>query len=71
MKNWTMILFLVWIVLSIVDGIALFANVPLFFSIAFAVLNLTVIIGAIPMFIQEFRDRKYLKMMMEEPEGEL
>ena len=71
MKNSTIVIFLIWIALAIVDIVALFMNVPIAFGIAFAVLNVTIILGSIPMFIQEHRDRKYAKMMMEEPDNEL
>lgn len=68
MNKATFILFLVWIALSILDMVALFANVPLFFSITFAILNFTVIVGSVPVFVQWFKDRKYEKMMKEEPD---
>lgn len=71
MKNSTIIVFLIWIALAIVDIVALFVNVPLAFGIAFGILNTTVILGSIPMFIQEFKDRKYTKMLKEEPKNEL
>ena len=67
MKNSTIVLFIIWIALAIVDIVALFTNVPIAFGIAFACLNVTVILGSIPLFIQEFRDRKYQKYLKEEP----
>lgn len=62
MKNSSLILFIIWIALAILDIVALFTNVPLAFGIAFAILNGTIILGSIPMFIEEFRDRKHKKM---------
>lgn len=52
---------------AIVDIFALFMNVPLFFGIAFGVLNVSIILGMIPLFVQEWKDRKYTKMLKEEP----
>ena len=63
MKNSTLILFAVWIVFAILDIVALFVNMPLAFSIIFAILNGTVVLGSIPIFIQEFKDRKYRKYL--------
>lgn len=63
MKNSSLVLFAIWIVLALLDLVALFANVPLAFGIAFACLNVSVIIGSVPMFIQEFKDRKYSKYL--------
>lgn len=67
MKNSTLILFAVWIVFAILDIVALFVNMPLAFSIIFAILNGTVVLGGIPIFIQEFKDRfkdrKYRKYL--------
>ena len=63
MKNSTLILFAVWIVFAILDIVALFTNMPLVFSIIFAILNGTVVLGGIPIFIQEFKDRKYKKYL--------
>lgn len=44
--------------MAILDIVALFTNVPLAFGIAFAILNGTIILGSIPLFIEEFRMRK-------------
>ena len=63
MKNSTLILFAVWILFAILDIVALFVNMPLAFSIIFAILNGTVVLGSIPIFIQEFKDRKYRKYL--------
>ena len=71
MKNSTIVLFIIWIALAILDIVALFTNVPLAFSIAFGVMNVTIILGSIPLFIQEFKDRKYQKYLKEEPSNEL
>lgn len=71
MKNSTIVLFIIWIALAILDIVALFTNVPLAFSIAFCVMNVTIILGSIPLFIQEFKDRKYQKYLKEEPSNEL
>ena len=65
MKNSTIVLFFIWIVLAILDIVALFANVPLAFGIAFSILNGTIILGSIPLFVQEFKDRKYRKYLGE------
>ena len=67
MKKSTIILLIIWAVLAIVDIFALFMNVPMLFGIAFGVLNVSIILGMIPLFVQEWRDRKYTKMMKEEP----
>ena len=71
MKNSTIVLFIIWIALAILDIVALFTNVPLAFGIAFGVMNVTIILGSIPLFIQEFKDRKYQKYLKEEPSNEL
>ena len=63
MKNFTLILFAIWIVFAILDIVALFTNMPLAISIIFAILNGLVITGSVPMFIQEFKDRKYRKYL--------
>ena len=44
--------------MAILDIVALFTNVPLAFGILFAILNGTIILGSIPLFIEEFRMRK-------------
>ncbi len=67
MKNSTIVLFVLWIIFAVLDIVGLFANMPLVFGILFGILNTTVIIGAIPMFVQEFRDRKYQKWADENP----
>lgn len=61
MKNSTIVLFVLWIVFAILDIVALFTNVPLAFGIIFGLLNGTIILGSIPLFVQEFKDRKYRK----------
>ena len=61
MKNSSLFLFFIWIVLAILDIVALFTNVPLAFGILFAILNGTIILGSIPLFIEEFRMRKKSK----------
>lgn len=66
MKNSTLILFVVWIALAILDIVALFANVPLAFGIAFGILNISIILGSIPLFVQEYKDRRYTKYLGEE-----
>ena len=53
---------IVWILLAILDMVALFVNIPVAFGIAFGAINFTVILGCIPMFINEFRDRKYRRL---------
>lgn len=58
MKNSTIVLFVIWMVLAVLDIVALFCPVHLAFGIAFAFLNVTVMIGSVPIFIQEFKDRK-------------
>lgn len=63
MKNSALILFAIWILFAILDIVALFVNMPLAFSIIFAILNGTVVLGSIPIFIQEFKDRKYRKYL--------
>lgn len=67
MKNSVIILFALWIALAVLDIVALFTNVPLAFGIAFGILNGTIILGSIPLFIQEYRDRKYQKWAKENP----
>lgn len=67
MKKSAIVLLIIWAVLAIVDIFALFMNVPLFFGIAFGVLNVSIILGMIPLFVQEWKDRKYTKMLKEEP----
>ena len=69
MKNSTIVLFVIWIALAVLDIIALFTNVPLAFSIAFAIMNGTIMLGSIPLFIQEFKDRKYQKYLKEGDNG--
>ncbi len=56
-------MFALWIVFAILDIVALFVNIPLAFGIIFGVLNGAVILGSIPLFIQEFKDRKYQKYL--------
>ena len=63
MKNSALILFAIWSVFAFLDIVALFTNMPLVFSIIFAILNGTVVLGSIPIFIQEFKDRKYRKYL--------
>ncbi len=63
MKNSTIVLFVLWIVFAILDIVALFTNVPLAFGIIFGLLNGTIILGSIPLFVQEFKDRKYRKYL--------
>lgn len=62
MKNSSLILFFLWVVLAILDFVALFCNVPMALGIAFNILNGTIVLGSIPMFIQEFRDRRNRKL---------
>ena len=69
MKNSTIVLFFIWIALAVLDIIALFTNVPLAFGIAFAIMNGTIMLGSIPLFIQEFKDRKYQKYLKEGDNG--
>ena len=47
--------------MAILDIVALFTNVPLAFGIAFAILNGTIILGSIPLFIEEFKVSKEVK----------
>lgn len=63
MNNSTIVLFVLWIVFAILDIVALFTNVPLAFGIIFGLLNGTIILGSIPLFVQEFKDRKYRKYL--------
>ena len=61
---------IIWAVLAILDIVALFTNVPLAFGIAFGVLNFGIILGLIPLFVSEFRDRKYQKYAKMNPPAE-
>ena len=69
MKNSTIVLFVMWIALAVLDIIALFANVPLAFGIAFGIMNVTIMLGSIPMFVEEFKVRKLTKKLKEEDNG--
>lgn len=71
MKNSSLVLFFIWIALAILDIVALFTNVPLAFGIAFAILNGTIILGSIPLFIEEFKVRKEVKKLKKEAKNEL
>ena len=70
MKKMTIVLLVIWAVLAIVDIFALFMNVPMLFGIAFGVLNVSIILGMIPLFVQEFKDRKYKKWAEMQPKEE-
>lgn len=63
MKNSTIVLFVLWIALAVLDIVALFANVPLVFGILFGVLNGVIVFGSIPLFIEEFKRRKKAKLL--------
>ena len=69
MKNSTIVLFVIWIALAVLDIIALFTNVPLAFGIAFGIMNVTIMLGSIPMFVEEFKVRKLTKKLKEEDNG--
>ena len=70
MKNSTIVLFVIWIALAILDIVALFTNVPLAFGIAFAIMNCTIMIGSIPLFIEEHKVRKLTKQLTEEDKAD-
>ena len=61
---------IIWAALAIVDILALFMDVPLAFGIAFGVLNFGIILGLIPLFVTEFKDRKYKKWAQMNPKEE-
>lgn len=69
MKNSTIVLFVMWIALAVLDIVALFANVPIAFGIAFGIMNVTIMLGSIPMFVEEFKVRKLTKKLKEEDNG--
>lgn len=58
-----------WIALAVLDIVALFANVPIAFGIAFGIMNVTIMLGSIPMFVEEFKVRKLTKKLKEEDNG--
>ena len=71
MKNSTIVLFIAWIVFAILDIVALFTNIPLAFGVLFGLLNGMIIIGSIPLFVNEFKNRKYEKYLTEGGKDEL
>lgn len=68
MKNSSIILFLGWIALAILDFVAVFCPVPLFWQFLFSGLNALIILGSIPVFIEEFKIRRARKKEPEKPE---
>lgn len=71
MKNSTIIIFLFWIALAIIDIVGLFTDIYLAFRIMFGFVNFTVILGGGLMIWDEFRTRRKIKKLKKEDNDEL